>query len=90
MRPPLYPFPALLPCTFTPGALCRSALPSARPLQMMAELHDAVKELEQWDGPCVIVTGAEGTFCSGADLSVVRSHMAEVRAVVGVGDGPHA
>lgn len=34
-------------------------------------------ELERWDGAGVVLTGCHGTFCSGADLSVVRSHMAE-------------
>eukprot|EP00667_Euglena_gracilis_P016574 EG_transcript_17348 len=55
------------------NAAARNALSG----KMMAELRDAVAELERWDGAGVVLTGCHGTFCSGADLSVVRSHMAE-------------
>lgn len=41
--------------------------------KMMVKLAKIVDELEQWkDGKAVILTGENGTFCSGADLMVAR------------------
>lgn len=41
---------------------------------MMVEFRDIVEELELWTtGRGVLVHGAEGTFCSGADLNLVRA-----------------
>lgn len=40
---------------------------------MMAELGDAIDELERWDGACLHVTGTGSTFCSGSDLSLVSA-----------------
>jgi ethylmalonyl-CoA/methylmalonyl-CoA decarboxylase len=40
--------------------------------RMMTELAETVEHLEEWnDGFGVVLTGAGGTFCSGADLGVV-------------------
>ena len=39
----------------------------------MVELSDRIRELEHWDkGKGLVVRGADGTFCSGADLDFVR------------------
>ncbi|XP_041358365.1 ethylmalonyl-CoA decarboxylase-like [Gigantopelta aegis] len=41
--------------------------------KMMVELSDRIRELEEWDnGKGLILRGAGGTFCSGADLDFVR------------------
>ncbi|XP_062847372.1 ethylmalonyl-CoA decarboxylase [Trichomycterus rosablanca] len=41
---------------------------------MMIELEERVSELETWtEGKGLIVRGAAGTFCSGADLNAVRA-----------------
>lgn len=41
---------------------------------MMVELEERVSQLESWtDGKGVIVRGADGTFCSGSDLTAVRA-----------------
>lgn len=43
----------------------------------MAELADAVDKLEGWGrGVALTLQGAGGTFCSGADLSLARDHLA--------------
>lgn len=40
---------------------------------MMVQLRDAVNQLEEWkDGKGVIVMGAGGNFCSGADLNIAK------------------
>ena len=42
--------------------------------RMMVKLAEIVDELERWqDGKAVIMNGLNRTFCSGADLTVVRS-----------------
>ncbi|CAM9989279.1 unnamed protein product [Scytosiphon promiscuus] len=44
--------------------------------KMMAQLADAVDELERWDtGVALVVHGAGGSFCAGADLSMAREHL---------------
>ena len=41
--------------------------------KMMAELADIVTDLEAWStGKGVLLYGAEGTFCSGGDLNLMR------------------
>lgn len=41
---------------------------------MMVGLAEAVDELEQWEhGKALILHGCEGSFCSGADLSIVKT-----------------
>lgn len=41
---------------------------------MMVKLAEAVDELEQWqNGKALVLRGSEGSFCSGADLSVVKA-----------------
>ena len=41
---------------------------------MMVRLAEAVDELEQWEhGKTLILHGCEGSFCSGADLSIVKT-----------------
>ena len=41
---------------------------------MMVRLAEAVDELEQWEhGKALILHGCEGSFCSGADLSIVKT-----------------
>ena len=41
---------------------------------MMVRLAEAVDELAQWEnGKALILHGCEGSFCSGADLSIVRT-----------------
>ena len=41
---------------------------------MMVKLTEAVDELEQWEhGKALILHGCEGSFCSGADLSIVKT-----------------
>lgn len=41
---------------------------------MMVRLAEAVDELEQWEhGKALILHGSEGSFCSGADLSIVKT-----------------
>jgi len=43
---------------------------------MMAQLSEHISMLEQWDeGAAVVLTGADGTFCSGLDFELARSHM---------------
>ena len=40
----------------------------------MVELSDAVKELEEWKEGCgVILHGADHTFCSGGDISTLKT-----------------
>ena len=40
----------------------------------MVRLAEAVDELEQWEhGKALILHGCEGSFCSGADLSIVKT-----------------
>lgn len=42
----------------------------------MVQLADAVDELQRWDtGVAVVVHGAGGNFCAGADLSLAREHL---------------
>lgn len=42
----------------------------------MVQLSDAVDALEGWErGAALIVQGAGGNFCAGADLSLVREHV---------------
>lgn len=41
---------------------------------MMVRLAEAVDELQQWEhGKALILHGCEGSFCSGADLSIVKT-----------------
>lgn len=41
---------------------------------MMVKLAEVVDELEQWQlGKAVVLHGSEGSFCSGADLSIVKA-----------------
>lgn len=41
---------------------------------MMVRLAEVVDELEQWQhGKAVVLHGSEGSFCSGADLSVIKA-----------------
>lgn len=41
---------------------------------MMVKLAEVVDELEQWrHGKAVVLHGSEGSFCSGADLSVIKA-----------------
>ncbi|CAN2391114.1 methylmalonyl-CoA decarboxylase activity, partial [Pristimantis euphronides] len=41
---------------------------------MMLELEERISDLENWkEGKGLIVYGAEGTFCSGADLTTVKA-----------------
>ena len=41
---------------------------------MMVKLAEVVDELEQWQhGKAVVLHGSEGSFCSGADLSVIKA-----------------
>jgi ethylmalonyl-CoA/methylmalonyl-CoA decarboxylase len=47
---------------------------------MLAQLADAVVALEGWRGEAVIVTGAGGTFCAGADLKQVRGALGDAEA----------
>lgn len=43
---------------------------------MMAELAEAVNTLENWEqGVALLVQGAGGNFCAGADLSLAREHL---------------
>jgi ethylmalonyl-CoA/methylmalonyl-CoA decarboxylase len=42
---------------------------------MMAALADAVDALEAFDGVGLVLAGAGGTFCAGADLSMVAAGM---------------
>ena len=43
---------------------------------MMASLHEHMSTLEQWhEGSAVVLAGAGGTFCAGADLELVRSEL---------------
>lgn len=40
---------------------------------MMVKLAEVIDELEQWEhGKALVLHGCEGSFCSGADLSVVK------------------
>lgn len=48
----------------------------------MADLGDAMDELQAWPGVCLVVTGAGASFCSGADLG-----LAQAMASDGEGDG---
>ena len=41
--------------------------------RMLAELGDAVEALENWDGVTLLVQGAGGYFCAGADLKMVSA-----------------
>ena len=42
----------------------------------MVQLSDAVDSLEKWErGVALIVQGAGGNFCAGADLSLAREHL---------------
>lgn len=42
----------------------------------MVQLSDAVDSLEKWErGVALIVHGAGGNFCAGADLSLAREHL---------------
>lgn len=44
--------------------------------KMMVELADAVDDLERWEvGTAVVLHGAGGNFCAGADLSLAREHL---------------
>ncbi|KAM4040166.1 ethylmalonyl-CoA decarboxylase [Anomaloglossus baeobatrachus] len=41
---------------------------------MMLELEERISDLENWnEGKALVLYGAEGTFCSGADLNAVNS-----------------
>lgn len=41
---------------------------------MMVKLAEVVDELEQWKhGKAVVLHGSEGSFCSGADLSIIKA-----------------
>ncbi|KAJ7377855.1 enoyl CoA hydratase domain-containing protein 1 [Desmophyllum pertusum] len=41
---------------------------------MMVKLAEVIDELEQWEhGKALVLHGCEGSFCSGADLSVVKA-----------------
>lgn len=40
------------------------------------QLSEAVDSLESWErGVALILQGADGNFCSGADLSLAREHL---------------
>lgn len=42
----------------------------------MVQLADAVDKLEKWEtGVALVVHGAGGDFCAGADLSLAREHL---------------
>lgn len=42
----------------------------------MVELADAVEDLEKWkEGVALVLHGAGGNFCAGADLSLAREHL---------------
>ncbi|CAM9417367.1 unnamed protein product [Laminaria digitata] len=44
--------------------------------RMMVQLSDAVDSLEKWErGVALILHGAGGNFCAGADLSLAREHL---------------
>jgi ethylmalonyl-CoA/methylmalonyl-CoA decarboxylase len=43
---------------------------------MLAELADAVDTLADWSGATLIVRGAGGFFCSGADLNMIADQIA--------------
>lgn len=43
---------------------------------MMVQLADAVGDLEKWErGVALVLHGAGGNFCAGADLSLAREHL---------------
>ena len=43
--------------------------------QMLADLGDAVEDLEAWKGAGLVLKGAGGWFCAGADLDMVAAHL---------------
>ncbi|MGH9398467.1 MAG: enoyl-CoA hydratase/isomerase family protein [Terriglobia bacterium] len=56
---------------------------NALSLEMMAELHSALNELESDAARAVIVTGAGKSFCAGMDLSVLKEMSAKSPAMTG-------
>uniref|UniRef100_A0A1I7ZEE9 Jumonji domain-containing protein 4 n=1 Tax=Steinernema glaseri TaxID=37863 RepID=A0A1I7ZEE9_9BILA len=40
--------------------------------KMMVDLDDCVRKLESWDGAVVVLSGANGDFCTGGDLEFVK------------------
>ncbi|KAK0397382.1 hypothetical protein QR680_002107 [Steinernema hermaphroditum] len=40
--------------------------------KMMVDLDDCVRKLESWNGSVIVVTGANGDFCTGGDLEFVK------------------
>lgn len=49
----------------------------------MIQLSDVVSELEQWkEGRGVVLRGAGGAFCSGGDLTLMRSLLASANGML--------
>ena len=55
-------------------SLCNPARKNALTGFMMVRLAECVDELEKWQsGKVLVLHGIEGSFCSGADLSVIKA-----------------
>ena len=55
-------------------SLCNPERKNALTGYMMVKLAEVVDQLEQWkNGKALILHGSEGSFCSGADLSVIKA-----------------
>jgi len=55
-------------------SLCNPERKNALTGYMMVKLAEVVDELEQWqNGKALVLLGSEGTFCSGADLSIIKA-----------------
>ena len=55
-------------------SLCNPERKNALTGYMMVKLAEVVDQLEQWkNGRALILHGSEGSFCSGADLSVIKA-----------------
>lgn len=53
---------------------------------MMLDLERCVVELEAWDGSLLVVRGAAGHFCAGADLRLVHGPLSSPSRGVGMCD----
>jgi enoyl-CoA hydratase len=52
------------------------------------ELANAFRDFESSDSPVAVLTGAGGTFCSGADLKAIADEPERANRVDPTGDGP--